>query len=997
MGSPISIYSTPAETLYEGPFWDLLHTVAKQSAESTLVIVSSYKLKEVIEEKLANDLNDDGLIPTCLTLDELIQKQLGTPLADNPTLDKALCEKALKTYLPRSHRLSKTDLTAGFKDRLFDTLLNTHTYDFDPQKCPGNPWTTTFKHLKETFKAVCQSTHISRKPEAYHTVSTSDVFKNSLRNTGCFVIGFWQCPAYQRPLLETVLTHADASAILLPYEPHNTVYSGTNSFKEFLMALPNARDIHTPSDKKAPAPTYIQASSAEEECHWICQDILQKKQAQPALNWQDFTLITASLSLYTPILNRLLTAYNIPCKTPLKQPFFHHPLYRLIDALFQWLDTPDTHQFIRLLSTTCLTEMTDDTGQDSLPINPRLFQILEESQGTKTQLEDLKNGCFIHIDRLKKSQSDPNTDMANAAIDIDLAKSQLTLIDRFITIRNNGRAAKTPEDCVLWIQAFLKQIQLDPQDTAVKLVCETAIKTSHLFDFLYPEASAAMFRKFLKKELTQTAHTLRAVDPDGIQIIGKFESFSYPLNQAYCLDCTAGTWPKTSTAPLFFSDTDLDILEWPNQKTYKAWDELLFFCALKQAKNMTLTAPHNRGSTPTIPSPFISRLKQDHLGILHTQTATLSSELLTQKTYLKNFGEMSKEPLPPQIPLNAPHATLWPALETRCVEPFTYPFSLTGAPHLHNDIENHILTTKFSPTRFEAYQKCPTAYYFQYFLGERPIQALESDISQAIWGQFLHKLLQDIGEKMHQKNMFFHQPANHAAITELALELTEQAINQQSQNRFFWEQKRPFLIGTPQKQGLISAWLHCEFNDQTPLIPTHFEETLFSQLSHPELGTIHLKGTIDVVLGSPHNNWLAVQDYKTGKTPPKAIDIATFYHLQLPIYQWLLQKKYPTKTVAGSFVVRLHSPHEVEKKCLSTTPDAKENLLALGKKRPCILPDDYNTQLQQHLLSIIELIKTGHFGPQPPSPLNQYQSKRKDVCRYCPYWGTCHYEKRFQK
>ena len=988
MTTPITLHTCPAETLYSGPFWTLLEQVTKKTPENTLVIVSSYKLKEAIEKKITEAHPENTLMPSCLTLDELIQNHRGIPLEETPTVDQILFENTLKKH----KSISQKKLTKGFKNRLRDTLLKSFTYNFNIHKLSSHYWGSTINSLKKTFEDLCQSHKITRKPKAYEIVSKSKAFENTLQTKGCFIIGFWQCPEYQWPTLQTILTKSDTSNILIPYVEHDPHYKGIQPLFQRLTTLPNVTHFHQISQKSSPKPRWIISENIDKECEWICQDIRQKKENNPDIKWEDFTLICPSPTQYAPIIYPLLTSYNIPSKTPFKQPLYQHPLYRGINALLDWIETPTYPQFIQVLFTPILTTITHNnkeyTGE------PSFFQKIVENYGKKNTLESLKDLCFLHIDRLKKNPTSSSKSIEEISQEIQQSQNQINILEHFIEIQNNYKNIKSPD---LFLDELQKTLQKWNIESPIhETLFNHAYTISQQYHLLTPNYTLKNFNKYLKQELSSKEISITPEDKTGIHIITKFDSFCYPLQQSYILNCTAGTWPKTATDNLFFSESELEKLDWPNQKIYRDWDELLFFICIRQSQSITLTMPKSLNGSPTIPSPFVNKLKHDYLGVLNPEIATLSTTECPHKTYLQILGnatQKNKDLLTDQ----SPHKPEWKALHSQLKTPFSYNFSLEKNSTLQKDCKHHIQNTEFSPTQLESYQKCPTAYYFKHFLKEQPIKPSQEDIPQEIWGQFVHKILQKIGETMKENNLSFHTSKNHEEIQNLAFNITKKELEQQTQNQFLWTQKEKKLLGTPQKLGLISAWIHCEINDVNPLIPQQFEETLSTEFQHPKLGAIKLKGTIDVIAEDPSGQWIAIQDYKTGKSTPTTTDIKTFYHLQMPIYQWLVQKKNPQKTLAGSFIIKLNATQEVEKKCLTTTDLEKKNFLKLGRKRPAILDDDFNTQLEKHLKHLIELIYNAHFNYIPPKPLDTYQDKRKQVCQFCTYWSTCHYPKRFQK
>ena len=987
MNSPITLYTTPAETLYNNPFWDLLLSVSKLNPEDTLIIVSSYKLKSLIEKKIAKELNDKSLLPSCLTLDEIIQNHKGIILEDTPSLDEALVNQSLKTTpLP-----NQIPMTKGLKHRLVDTLLKTFTYTSPYKILKNSPWSFTFNKLEKAFKSEVEKYHITRKPDAYKEVANDPTFIKSIQKKGCYFIGFWQCPNYQWPLVETLLKNAEASSVLLTHVEIDTHYKGINEFKKKIESLTNSNTYtYTPQLNKKEPPKWVIADNPQEECEWICQNIRKKLSEDNNLSYNDFTIICSNINSYPPIFHKLLKAYHIPCHTQLSQPLYLHPLYRCLSAFIKWIETPDTIHFIKLLSTTNAQEL--KTKDTNIPIQPIFFKMIEEYYGHQSSLDSLKKATELYIHKNITNTNNPDLNKNDKSTNLNIAKSQLQLLEQFIEIKKEFKETNSPEKILTLIQNLL--LKFKHNHDSLNTIMEESQKVTQYFNLTSTTENNSEFYSFLLNELSKKTITISEPNKTGIHIIGKFESFCFPQKHTYIVDCTAGSWPKTSTENLFFSELELEKLGWPNKKTYKEWDELLFFSSIKQAEQITLTTPEHKSGSPTLPSPYITKIKQDNLGILDNQKALLNTDILIAKTYLKTIGQQSflaKQPISfTQIKSNN-----WENLESNLKKDINYKFNLSSHDSLTSQCLNHIKSTSFSPTRLEKYQKCPSAYYFQYILKEHPINKVEEDISQALWGQFIHTLLQKIGEQVLLERLDFKNEFDQKKITQTSLNITRELLSKQSKNNFLWEQKEKALLGTNNEKGLIHEWLKTEFNDETPLKPINFEKTVYTELNHPNLGTIQLQGTLDVILEDSSKGWIAILDYKTGKNIPTITEIKSLYNLQIPIYQYLLKKEFPTKTFAASFIMKLHSQHDIEKKCIVINETAKKELLTLGRLRPHKIEDNFKTKLESHLHKIFTLLQNGYFSPDNHPDLEEFKTKRKETCKYCTYKYTCHYKKRF--
>jgi ATP-dependent helicase/nuclease subunit B len=307
--------------------------------------------------------------------------------------------------------------------------------------------------------------------------------------------------------------------------------------------------------------------------------------------------------------------------------------------------------------------------------------------------------------------------------------------------------------------------------------------------------------------------------------------------------------------------------------------------------------------------------------------------------------------------------------------------------------------TLFSASELELYQQCPYRYFAANILRLRPLEPPTLELSPLERGILLHRIAYRFFRTLQAEEApVLVQPRRPGspALQPVQLRAERMAYYRELLHRIareelehvrfehpWFELEREELLGTPERSGILEAWLEWELERAARgFLPVAFE--LGFGLRPTAVPPVELRpdvllqGRIDrleLLWGEPP--LLGIADYKSGRMAnlPGAKQLRRGEHLQLPLYLWaaqqLLQRDYALESEPARAAFYALRPHRGSKGRL----EASERALITSETASEAIERAIATALQ-----VVESIRHGRFPVQPSSCT---------VCRSCPYKALC--------
>lgn len=325
----------------------------------------------------------------------------------------------------------------------------------------------------------------------------------------------------------------------------------------------------------------------------------------------------------------------------------------------------------------------------------------------------------------------------------------------------------------------------------------------------------------------------------------------------YCfmLGFSLGVYPVIVKDTEFYLDSEKVLLNRNTAIIKNQINEFKLINLIKKTKNLIITFKEKVGKNVYYPSLLIDKLginkRKCVLG--NVRYSHKSTEFEVAKYYDLNrlYGVSNK----------------WIDTFSKDELGFnTYDHQFMGVSSFDKDQE-----LVLSYTQVNNYNKCPFMYYLKYVLN---IDEFIGDFSTEI-GTLFHNILEDSNSKDINLDDYKDEILKHFTTYK---------------DRYFAEKVLPQVLRVIKKNK--------EFHSVTELDNILFEEEFEIKLD--EISSII--GRIDKFLIDEVSKTIAVVDYKTGSFKFDKKKVAVGLDLQLPLYAFLLSKKYPEYLIAGVYI-----------------------------------------------------------------------------------------------
>ncbi|MEO0092179.1 MAG: PD-(D/E)XK nuclease family protein [candidate division WOR-3 bacterium] len=259
-------------------------------------------------------------------------------------------------------------------------------------------------------------------------------------------------------------------------------------------------------------------------------------------------------------------------------------------------------------------------------------------------------------------------------------------------------------------------------------------------------------------------------------------------------------------------------------------------------------------------------------------------------------------------------------------------------------------THRFSVTLLEKYPRCPHRFYLENVLELSNLEEPRYEVEAKFWGNVSHKIM----ERLYQRGII---PIEKL---EQEIEKVVDAVLQEENLPVFWQEafRRIFNNMIPE---LIKIEQRMREQGYQPL--------KIEQYFTADLNDIRLSARIDRIDKRSDSNQIRIIDYKTGKTSNvSAGQIESGFHLQLPLYAYIVKKNRPKLEIIDVGIYSL-ADNKVYWLISKDTNNTESN--------------DLNQLIEYavaHAQKIVNQIRQGIFDLKP---LNHGD------CRNCDYLPIC--------
>lgn len=525
----------------------------------------------------------------------------------------------------------------------------------------------------------------------------------------------------------------------------------------------------------------------------------------------------------------------------------------------------------------------------------------------------------------------------------------------------------------------------------------------------------------------QTPMEARPPDTDAIQVLGRHELRGLPWVLICVGGLIEGAWPQRPAASPFRDDSPFAPPAEPpgidlSRQRHAFWQILR-----SGADELVFTRPASIDDAPVNPSPFLEEVaallgREDEIGgedapvwkiedIASLSACRAPCEL--QWTAAALIDEAVPALPEEQIArsLLATHAVLRPVAEglgiiraRRRLDGFSpWEGRLRDAgllAFLARRAEAHV----WSATELERLSACAWRAGVERELG---LSAWDEDDEEGVHrlerGQLIHTVLCDFLRRWRAqtgRDRAVILPAERDSALSLMRRVAEQALARTPAGALLWEIERELLLGTGEREGLLTRFVEDDVSDGGGFAPVHLEWRFGWAANRPgpegteggaaalELetgrGVLRVRGVIDRVECTADRALWAVVDYKSGRGEISRADALAGLHLQIPLYALAVDRLLasPRGSVAAGSIRRIARLDEMESKFLF----ALEGCGAVAARRRQTAEEiaELIQSAAAHAASAAQHAAEGDFA--------WTTRPRREVCERCDWQRVCRRE-----
>ena len=393
---------------------------------------------------------------------------------------------------------------------------------------------------------------------------------------------------------------------------------------------------------------------------------------------------------------------------------------------------------------------------------------------------------------------------------------------------------------------LIKKVSYDPQDVLGVIV-----------DLIIEVTSLKIDKEEQIEVLCYLAGNKKVPNLEYTNSIKEINSSQSLSSDDYCfmLGFSLGVYPVIVKDTEFYLDSEKVLLNRNTSIIKNQINELNLINFIKKTKNLIITFKEKVGKSVYYPSLLIDKLK------ISKKPGVLSN--------VRYSFENAKFEVAKYYDLNRLYGVSNKWLNTFNKDELG--FNTYNHQFMRFDSFDKEQELVLSYTQINNYNKCPFMYYLKHVL---KVDEFIGDFSTEI-GTLFHKILEDSNSKEINLDDYKDEVLKHFTTFK---------------ERYFAEKVLPQVLRVIKKNQ--------EFHNVTELNKILFEEEFIVKLD--EISSI--MGRIDKFLIDEVSKTIAVVDYKTGSFKFDKKKVAVGLDLQLPLYAFLLSKKYPEYLIAGVYI-----------------------------------------------------------------------------------------------
>ena len=312
----------------------------------------------------------------------------------------------------------------------------------------------------------------------------------------------------------------------------------------------------------------------------------------------------------------------------------------------------------------------------------------------------------------------------------------------------------------------------------------------------------------------------------------------------------------------------------------------------------------------------------------------------------------------------------------------------------------------FSISQFEAYGRCPFAFFMERVLGLREPEEPSEDLSALTRGDVMHQILRRYyAERGERGRAALNERDDTDTEKESIKRIAAEVLDELGREGLFWEAEREAIVGTGRgdgRPGLLDLFIELEIQDGSLCRPQFFE-VAFGELSYAEAVDQELKlpvlslprganpevalvGKIDRIDVADGTQFL-VMDYKTGSTTFGKAETIEGVNFQIPVYIMAVQagKGREWRPVGGVYY-KIRNPSDFGKTRPLVEKSMRDTYCGANDDRPKTLSDGELEEIlrasEDWIVQYAHWLRSGKFPPMC--------HHRNGACMsYCPYRDMC--------
>jgi len=875
------------------------------------------------------------------TLDELISPQKTDPHINQTLILKTLITDAFSNTHFES--ISHTKGAAHHAKRFIKELMQNNVSRKTLERINGlDTEDRALLRLFSRYDAALERLNTQNKYVLFKREKLADFKhqKKQVLNKSLFLLGFHTIKAYQKPLLQALISTAKTCSWLLYFQPNHPNYAPTATLRKWILELPlHCREISCTKPRATPSKNTICCTpypASNEEVAGIAKWIQQYLRQHPEIMFEDIAIVLPYPSKYLALINWIFPKHQIPVQQQAHM-FSKTSIGYFVTCFLNLACQPsiDRESFLRFFQLPFSQSIIEPKTNQPLTLDYLYLRNL----AYQTDFEDMHSW----VAALKGNSVAPEHIHTTHVLALETisqrlqALSNANSIPQFLSIFQDVLKLFDIEQNISATQDSTANNTAISQHIKANQSALSFLKGSSLQLKTHLQSTAPFFSKANALVLSAMAFfqdaelALENELPNTVQLIDKKNAYGLSKKIIVIPGCIQNQWPEQPLNNIFLSDALKKKLKLPYHQHPKEKDQHLFHALINQATDTTLiTWPLTKNSLPTIMSPFLSQIK--------------------------------KTPCP-QKTTPAPSATTNPAK----IIPEKQRKSPGYFTHAHaKKIWEERFARPFSVTELEQYQECPHHYFYRFVLNEPGPPPATEDVPPQIWGCFIHEIMA----------AFYSQKIQTKAQPTLSdfNALTKKTLKSYTQNSYFWKLRQTLLLEGDKKVNILAKVYAEETLNPISLPPFRTEMPFTIQVPLPEIpasGPIIIKGKIDLLLKRGPS--MAILDFKTGATLPTLSDIQQHRSLQLPLYCHASEKLIEKSDCQESYLYQIRIDGSVQKKRFKKIENQAD-------------------ALEKHIQLLATMIQKGEFDHAPYAALQHMHTKRLMKCRSCAYLTICEFE-----